>query len=136
LETELGTMLFQVRCDEDGLLDGNHGVEARVILERINASTLGRLINNVQAKTTGIDHAAEQLGQALAERNRLSHHFFRQHNNRRNSEEGRALMLADLEKIHETIFAAYKIVVKMLGDDLDRIDSSTMELPTRHLKLD
>lgn len=136
LETELGTILLQLRCEEEGLLSGDRGLEARVILDRINGSTLGRLIDNVRAKTSGLDHAAEDLARALAERNRLSHHFFRQHNNRKNSDEGRAIMVADLEKCHETMFAAYKVVMKVSGIDLDTIDTASLELPTKHLRLD
>ncbi len=50
LETELGTILLRLRCEEDDLLNGDRSTEARAILARINASTLGRLIDNVRAK--------------------------------------------------------------------------------------
>jgi hypothetical protein len=134
LETELGTLLFQIRCEDLGLLGGDRGTEARPILEKINRSTLGSLLEKIGAETSQLAHVSEELAQALAERNRLSHHFYRQHNNRRNSEEGRAIMVADLEKIHAVIFAAYKIVLKIVGIDLDALDPGA-EPPTKHVKI-
>jgi hypothetical protein len=136
LETELGTILLQIHGESLGLLTGERPEEARAILESINRSTLGQVIKKLQATTDQLEHASEQLAQALAERNRLVHSFFRQHNNRRNSEEGRAVMLADLESMHAAIFAAYKLVLKISGVDLNAISSQTLELPTRHLRLD
>jgi len=136
LETELGTLLFQIRCEDLALVGGDRGVEARPILDKINHSTLGALLKKVDAETNDLAHASEDLARALAERNRLSHHFFRQHNNRRNTDEGRAVMVADLERIQSTIFAAYKLVMKVGGTDLDALDLDSTDLPTKHLKLD
>ena len=50
---------------------------------------------------------------AKGDRNRLFHSFFREHNFRRDSAGGRALMLQDLETIHEKIINAYKAVMKL-----------------------
>lgn len=135
LETELGTLLFSIKCEDLGLLGGDRGIEARPILDAINRSTLGALLKKIHTETDDLAHVAEELARALAERNRLSHHFYRQHNNRRNSEEGRAVMVADLEKIHATIFTAYKLVLKIGGTDLDALDHDSLELPTKHLKI-
>lgn len=75
-----------------GRLGGDRGAETRVILDKINHSTLGSLIKRLQAETDGLEYASDDLAKALEERNRLSHHFYGQHDNRRNSEDGRAIM--------------------------------------------
>ena len=59
--------------------------------------------------------------------------FTREHNFRRNSDEGRALMLQDLEGIHSALLDAYKAVLALSGVDLDA--ASGMQLPTRHLPI-
>jgi hypothetical protein len=83
------------------------------------------------------DELQKQFATALAERNRLSHSFYRQHNFRRNSNEGRELMLKDLEGIHDTLLNAYKAVCLLTGVDLEaeaaRFDPLTA--PRRHLPI-
>lgn len=135
LETELGTILFKLRGEDEQIFGGDRELDARAILDRINSSTLGTLIRGVQTKSHDFDHLAEQVAKALAERNRLSHHFYRQHNFRRNTDEGRGLMLTDLEQIHDAIMVAYKLVLKVVGFDLDALAGS-IAAPTKHLKLD
>ena len=70
---------------------------------------------------------------ALAARNRLFHSFYRTHNFRRNSDEGRAKMLEDLDRKHETILEAYKAVVRPSGIDLDKL--TNVPMPTTHVKI-
>lgn len=134
LETELGTLLFRVQGEKLGIFTGEQSEDAREILDKINRSTFGQLLKKVTAETTQIDHLSEQLAAALAERNRLSHSLFRIHNNRRNTDEGCAIMVADLEQIHRTIFNAYKLVLLLAGIDLDALEKQI--LPTKHLNLD
>ncbi|MBE3145050.1 MAG: hypothetical protein IMZ61_14200, partial [Planctomycetes bacterium] len=97
LETEFGNILLGIRAVESDLLSGQRSEEAAEILRSINKSTLGQVLKMISQKTPGFAHAADLFAKALAERNRLSHSFFRQHNFRRNSPDGRALMLADLD---------------------------------------
>jgi hypothetical protein len=73
------------------------------------------------------------LGKALDERNRLFNSFYRQHNFRRNSDDGRQRMLDDLESVHKTLLDAYKAVMLLSGVDLDNL--SATELPTKHLSI-
>jgi hypothetical protein len=61
---------------------------------------------------------------------------YREHNNRRNSADGRVITVTDLEKIRSTFFTAYKLVMKVAGTDLDALDLDPIELPIEHLKLD
>lgn len=135
LETELGTLLFRIRCEDNALLNGDHSDDARAILDRVNRLTLGALIDKLKS-ATGFENADIVLAKALAERNRLMHHFYREHNNRRNSSDGCALMVTDLETIHAAIFSAYELVQEIIGTDLDDLVLDAVAHPTRHLKLD
>ena len=73
------------------------------------------------------------LANALAERNQLFHSFYRKHNFKRNSAEGRAKMLEDLERKHETILEAYKAVMRLSGIDLDKL--TNVPMPTSHVRI-
>src|SRR4051794_12579013 len=98
LETELGTMLLFVRWEEHDLFAGDNGELATEIYKKINKSTLGQLLKQL-AKSAGFAGDLEMLlANALAERNSLFHSFYRKHNFRRNSDEGCATMLEDLER--------------------------------------
>lgn len=134
LETELGTLLLQSLAREHALFDGQNSKQARVILDRINKATLGRLLRELTGEHPNLDSNAALLSRALDERNRLAHNFYRQHNFRRNSDEGRALMLQDLETMHTVIIDAYKLVMRLSGVDLDTLE--VPELPTQHLPLE
>lgn len=135
LETELGTILLEVRARDTGLFVAPNPGKAREILDQINSSTLGQLLRQVSGVDENLDQAVDLLTRALAERNRLSHSFFRQHNLRRNSEAGCTLMLEDLESIHDTLLLAYKLVMRVSGVDLDTMIVKG-DLPTQHLDLD
>ena len=130
LETELGTILLEINAAESDLLSGERPEDAKQMLGIINRSTLGQLLRKIGEKTRVLDNAAEKFAKALAERNRLSHSFFRHHNFRRNSAEGRAVMLADLESIHNTLLEAYKVALAISGYDLESVQVS--DLPTQH----
>ena len=135
LETELGTILLEVRARDTGLFVAPNPGKAREILDQINSSTLGQLLRQVSGVDENLDQAVDLLTRALAERNRLSHSFFRQHNLRRNSEAGCTLMLEDLESIHDTLLLAYKLVMRVSGVDLDTMIVKG-DLPTQRLDLD
>jgi hypothetical protein len=95
------------------LFAGDKGELATEIYNEINKSTLGRLLKQL-AKSAGLQGDLELLlANALAERNELFHSFYRRHNFRRNSDEGRAKMIEDLDRKHETILEAYKAVMRL-----------------------
>jgi hypothetical protein len=133
LETELGTMLFEASSLEAGLIESPNVARASSLLKFINRQTLGALVKTLNRSTDTLDHLESVLTRALTERNRLSHSFYRQHNFRRNSEEGRSLMIKDLESIHATLLDAYKSVLLLSGVDIDKV--SIDPLPTDHLPL-
>jgi hypothetical protein len=133
LETELGNILFLVSAADGGLFERPDRQLASDLIDKINRHTLGQLLRSLNAKTQSLDTLEPPLWHALEERNLLSHTFYRQHNFRRNSDEGRALMMEDLESIHNTLLDAYKAVMLLSGVDLDAAVAPKM--PTRHLPI-
>ena len=134
LETELGNILVFNEAVRSDLFFTRRQEEARRILREINKSTLGKLIKKLTEKNRELEHSAELFAKALAERNRLSHSFFRNHNFRRNTSEGCSIMLEDLESIHEILMEAYRVALAIGGIDLDSVNLPG--LPTNHLNLD
>jgi len=131
LETELGNILIKIGVVKANLLNEKNPERASELFKNINRQTLGQLLKNVNSSTESVSHLESLLSNALAERNRLSHSFYRFHNFRRNSDEGRQLMLNDLESIHDTLLEAYKSVMLLSGIDLDAVVIA--QLPTGHL---
>ena len=121
LETELGNLLLSIEANEAGLFEQQNKELAQQIVNKINKSTLGNLLKKVEAKMGGVA-ATSILENALKERNRLSHSFYREHNFQRNSPEGCKVMLADLEKMHETILEAYKFALALAGFDIESLE--------------
>jgi hypothetical protein len=124
IETELGTALLFLGVVDEGLITPTlevDGKRATDLLRQINRQTLGQLIKNTKRHTDALDQLEPLLSTALDERNRLSHHFYRQHNFRKNSDEGRLLMLNDLESIHDTLTEALKALSLLSGVDLEAL---------------
>ena len=133
LESELGTMLLEHRCVEAGLLEHPSSEKATAIYDHINKQTLGRLIRSLGAIGDSIKDLERLLSDALASRNRLMHSFYLQHNFRRNSDEGREVMLRDLEAMHDDLLEAYCAVLGLSGVELAAIGD--IALPTRHIRM-
>ena len=136
LETELGTLLLTHRCIDAGLLENPDRARATAIYDQINRQTLGQLTRNLDKVGVSIGELEQLLGSALASRNRLVHSFYLKHNFRRNSDDGREVMLRDLEVIHDDLLAAYKAVLLLSGVDLDALAAQgDNALPTGHLPI-
>lgn len=133
LETELGNLLLAVAIDQHGIAKIRREGFAMKIVSEINRKTLGQLIATVKTQAPPPVTLLDELSTALDERNRLNHSFYRQHNFRRNSEEGRALMLADLQVIHDRILTAYTSVLEWTGTDVT--EHPIPFTPVTHLKL-
>lgn len=133
LETEIGNELLKHGIVEENLVNQPNPNRAADLFRQIDKRTLGQLIAKVKAKNQSIANLEDVLAKALDERNRLFHSFYRQHNFRRNSDEGRQRMLDDLESIHTTLLDAYKAVMLLSGVDLGKL--SVPELPTKHLPI-
>jgi hypothetical protein len=137
LETELGTLLLIHHCVEAGLIDNPDSEAATAIYRQINRQTLGQLIRKLGLTTTASSQLQEFLFQALKVRNRLVHSFYLQHNLHRNSEDGCAIMLEDLESMHDKLLEAYKAVMLLSGVDLDKLvaEHGNAPQPTGHLPI-
>jgi hypothetical protein len=133
LETQLGNLLIEVSI-------GAHDSEiidvksfSRALFEDVDRRTLGQLIKLLR-KSKQFEHTLEsELATALTDRNRLSHSFYRDHNFRRKTADGRAIMLADLDAIHARVLDAYVDVLKLSGIDLAA--AKVFGMPTEHLEL-
>lgn len=125
LETELGNLLLEIDVDREDLIRNPDSKRARDLVANINSHTLGSLLKQLTGKKS-ITPLEDVLKDALEERNRLTHSFFRQHNFRRNSEQGRAMMLADLEAIRTKLLEAYKALLLLSGIDVDAIGPGTL----------
>ena len=122
IETELGTLQMFPRAIDEGIVTPTLKVDrkrAAELLAKINRQTLGQHINETGKHTDALDGLELTLSTALKERNRLSHHFYREHNLHRNTDAGRAIMLEDLESIHTTLIEAYKAIMLLSGINLD-----------------
>jgi hypothetical protein len=137
LETELGSMLLIVRGVENDLIIRPNSKLASDLYEKINRLTLGQLLRSLNNTTLPLGALEALLSNALEERNRLLHSFYRQHNFRRNSDEGRTIMLKDLDSIHLLLIDAYKAVMLLSGVDLDALANTSGDFagPTRHLPI-
>ena len=133
LETEVGNVLLWESVTEHDLMRKPDPVLARNIFADVDRKTLGQLIRAAQAKVSTPDNLEDLLERALRARNRLNHVFYRRHNFRRNSDEGRAVMLKDLEHMHDEILGAYKALLRLSDVELDKL--AAVDLPSRHLPL-
>ena len=129
LETELGNLLLTHKCIDGGLLEHPNAIRATAIYARINKQTLGALVRSLGSIVDSIDDLEKLLSDAVASRNRLTHSFYLQHNFRRNSHDGRDVMLCDLEAIHEELLEAYKAVLLLSGVDLEKLVAEPGEIP-------
>lgn len=137
LETQLGNLLLKRKFTRAGLVGSPDPTAATAIYRRVSKQTLGALIRNLGTTVDGIDDIGKQLADGLDSRNRLAHSFYLEHNNRRNSDSGRDVMLRDLESIHRDVLAAYESALRLSGIDLERLvrERGDAPLPTDHLTI-
>ncbi|WPZ20471.1 hypothetical protein T7987_09745 [Sulfitobacter faviae] len=121
-ETELGNLLLAVTGTENRWRHEPDPKSARQLLDRINnRETLGRLLGAVRDKIDIDADTTDQLASGVAARNRLNHGFFLRHNFRIQSEEGRAIMIGDLEQLHEELFVAWQLASALSGRALQEL---------------
>ena len=112
-ETELGTLLLGARGLEQGWHVVPDGEKARVVLEDVNRSTLGRLLTTLKRHVQFAADLEERFSSALNARNRLTHGFFERHNFKIQTDKGRDEMIADLEVLHDELFGAWQLASAM-----------------------
>lgn len=138
LETELGTLLLKTRCIKAGLVESPDSEKAAQIYRQVNGHTLGQLIQKLRHSVESIADLEELLAEALTVRNRLAHSFYPRHNFRRNSDDGRAVMMQDLESMHDKLLEAYKRLLLLSGIDIEKslAEGDDAWQPTGHLPSD
>ena len=112
-ETELGTLLLCSQALEQGWHVAPDGEKARVALDEINRSTLGRLLTTLKGHVRLEDGLEDRFASALKARNRLIHGFYERHNFEIQTGEGRDAMIDDLEGANEELFQAWRIAGAM-----------------------
>lgn len=112
-ETELGTLLLCARGLESGWHVVPDGASGRDLLRDIDRSTLGGLLTKLKRHVEIDDDLSARFASALAARNRLNHGFYERHNFKIQTDEGRDVMMADLEALHEELFTAWQLAGAM-----------------------
>jgi hypothetical protein len=120
-ETELGTILLAFEGEQQNWHlspDRERGAE---FLETINRKTLGQLLKALSDYMDLDDEVTLLFNDALQARNRLNHGFFEHHNFAIQTDEGRNVMIADLERLHQQLFAAWQIAQRASDVLLQRL---------------
>lgn len=112
-ETEMGTLLLGLQGLENDWQVLPDGAAAREVLDKIDRSTLGRLLNDLKRYITIEGDLEEVFASALNARNQLMHGFFERHNFRIQTEDGRKMMIADLDRLHGECFEAWRTAAKL-----------------------
>jgi len=133
LETQLGDLLIEVALGSHDAALTEPKYVSRKLFEEVDRKTLGQLIKALRLSNQFSEALERELAEALTERNRLNHSFYRDHNFRRNSDPGRLIMLQDLERIHGVLIKAYVPLLELSGHTPELMEN--LGLPTEHLNL-
>ena len=125
LETSLGTLLLSVEGLLNGWHEGTHGEEAAVALERIERRTVGTLLKELQKLVKFEGDLPALFSSALKTRNRLIHGFYERHDFKIQTDEGRDVMMADLEEMHTELFNAWRVAEAMCNPIHLKVDELT-----------
>lgn len=133
LETDLVTIMLGIEGINNGWHAQPDGARAAELLARLDGNTLGQSLKQLRGTIEVDQETADFFSAALKARNRLCHGFYEKHNFKIQTDEGRDLMIADLEEIHDVLFRAWRVasdlsdvvidILKKLRD-LGRGDSS------------
>ena len=137
LEIELGTMLIKHRYREAGLLEQDDPKKETEIQNDIKRMTLGRLLGHLRPLENFDEDLYQLLRHANDSRIRLFHFFHLDHNFRHNSEEGREVMLRDLEAIQVVLREALDALMLRSKEEYEKIveELGDNPPPTGHLPL-
>lgn len=136
LETELGNVLMMHKCIDADLLNRPNPKLATDFYDQINKMTLGKMKDCLVKREDAIKEIEQVLKKAVDSRNQLSHFFYVKHNFRRFSNDGREIMLRDLEAIHEVLQEAYMAVRPITVGFIRKLgtDPSEIPIPSGHVQ--
>lgn len=133
LETELSTLLLGFRgLESDWHITGPDREAGLKAVAEIDGHTLGAMLKKLKGVVEIDDFLAEKLTSALKDRNRLIHGFYEKHNFKIDTDEGRDIMMADLDKLHTNLFEAWQIA----GGMTSTFTAMIMELKENKVPLD
>ncbi len=118
-ETGLGTLLLCARGLECGWHAVPDGESTSDVLREIDRSTLGGLLSKLRRYVQFDDNLSTRFASALSARNRLNHGFYERHNFEIQTDDGRDKMIADLQALHDELFAAWQIAIAMTSIAVD-----------------
>ena len=119
LECELGTLNLEHKYNDTGLFENPDPNKATEIENKIKfRGTLGSLKKDLEQSGESIEHIKQLLDDAVESRNRLTHRFYAYH--KCDSDDGREVMLRDLEAIHKDLLEAFKEVLRLSGIDPEK----------------
>ena len=118
LEHELGTLNLEHKYNDTGLFENPDPNKATEIEKKINKRTFGTLKKNLEQDGESVEHIKQLLDNAVESRNRLTHRFYAYH--KCDSDNGRDVMLRDLEAIHKVLLEAFKEVLRLSGIDPEK----------------
>lgn len=132
LEVELGNIALMHNLSEKNLFHEKNIDLANSIFNEINKTTLGQLLKQVGRSTDYIDQVYSKLENALKVRNRLAHSFYREHNFRRNTEDGCSIMLKDLIEMHDILLEAYRELLEISNSQVSDFE---IPIPQSHVDI-
>ena len=90
-------------------------------------SLQGQLLKQLCNKIDSNEQLDDLFSEALKQRNRLAHSFYRQHNFKRNTDEGRDIMIQHIGTIHDVFIEAYKAALLISGIDIEKMINTGSE---------
>ena len=130
-ETDFGSIMLAV----NGLKHDWHIApdrnEAQKLYEKMGKLTLGNLLRQTSKDVSFDDNTFWIFDAALDARNKLFHGFFERHNFKIQTDEGRDIMIADLDQLHDKLFNAWRIASAISAHILGRLITEVAETESK-----
>ena len=108
-EADLGSIMLSVNGLKHDWHIAPDRSDAQKLYEKMGKLTLGNLLRQTCQDVSFDDNTFCIFDAALDARNKLFHGFFERHNFKIQTDEGRAIMMADLEQLHDKLINAWRI---------------------------
>ncbi|HSE18654.1 MAG TPA: hypothetical protein VLB46_16480 [Pyrinomonadaceae bacterium] len=83
------------------------------VIDDVDKRTFGNLLKQIRKTVTISEKIEQTVTEALEKRNYLTHRFFKKHNFAINSEEGKKVMIAELDDIYRALNLAHAVLSGM-----------------------
>ena len=122
-ETDLGTIILALEGEVRQWHVSPDPNAAAAFYDRLNSKTLGQLLGTLK-QYANLEGVEEVFTSGLLARNRLNHGFFESHNYAIDKPKGRDAIIADLETLHNQLFAAWQLASHVSRFLVDRLISA------------